>query len=506
METELLINETGHITKEVINDKTVRPGCLGQLNGPLAEWKESTRNDRYYSKKLWQKVFDTPWVKEALSTHTLFGEADHPNDRLEPKLMNAAVVLTSYNLNDSDQTVYGTFDILDTPSGRILRTLADYGCQLGVSSRGRGKIVTRNGRKSVDEDSYVFGGFDVVALPAVKKARENFIKESVDGKTMSESIVDQINKCSSANDLMIIKNILKSANLDESSSYDSLIESKLSELKTDDNTIVNGLTSDLKEAYAKISDLETKLSDSSTNTISTEEQLDNLELMNQLLHENSSYASVIDSLKSQLKEKSELVEKLSNQKPIIKEKVISRTEKGSDIRLESLKSDLAESSEKIDTLSEQLSNANDDLQSALDENKSLKSNIEKLTDKVNSTEADKKSLSDKLSETVDDYNALADSYNNLVSENDALMNYYISQQSVKVGMTSEELIGLLPENFTVNDVDRIVKSRMTAKKRTSRLPITHASLEESTVIGTTTRRDSDHNLDDARIILASMKQ
>ena len=127
---------------------TVRPGCLGQLKGPIAEWHDSTRNDRYYSRKLWEGVFNTPWVKEALRTKTLFGEADHPDDRLEPKLMKAAVVLTSYDINETDETVYGTFDILDTPSGRVLRTLSDYGCELGVSSRGRGRIVTRNGRKN----------------------------------------------------------------------------------------------------------------------------------------------------------------------------------------------------------------------------------------------------------------------------------------------------------------------------------------------------------------------
>lgn len=483
---ELLITETGHITERLTSGDTVRPGCLGQLKGPIAEWHDSTRNDRYYSRKLWEGVFNTPWVKEALRTKTLFGEADHPDDRLEPKLMKAAVVLTSYDINETDETVYGTFDILDTPSGRVLRTLSDYGCELGVSSRGRGRIVTRNGRKTVDESSYLFGGFDVVALPAVKKARQSFIKESVTTDLVT-SITNQINECSSANDLMVIKNILDSASLDESADFDQLIESKLSELNSDDNTIVLGLTNDLKEAYARIHELESKSSETSVaNTISIEEAQDNLSLMHQLLTENQSYVSVITALKSELSAKSELVEKLTESVDSMRTQLKESRSHDKDAKVvteqvASMTSKLAESAQVNDQLTEQLGAVKSSLDKALSENFKLKATINEMKDANTSLESENHRLTVELDGSISDYNELIDTYNVMVTENSELTNKYLEQQATRLGLNAQALIRLLPENYTVDDIDNTIQSQLAIKRKLNKLPMSQASIGEGAV-------------------------
>ena len=314
MNQEVLTERTGYVNESMLEGRNVRPGCLGQLRGPICDWKNSTRNDHYYTQALWRRVFNLPWVQEAMRTRTLFGEADHPEDRLESTLSKTAVVLVDYQERPEEMDYVGTFDILDTPSGRIVRTLAEYGCELGVSSRGRGSLSKINGRNTVDENSYVFGGFDIVALPAVRKARHQFMKESVQFTSVKNDLKTQINECQSIDELNIIKTILMN------SDYGDLVEdingkiSVLSESisRSADNTIVDGLTKDLREAYAKIEELE---SANSTNTISEIDtsQLVDAKLLINTLAENKEYVSQLGDLKIQLHKLQSENDKLNQQ-------------------------------------------------------------------------------------------------------------------------------------------------------------------------------------------------
>lgn len=499
---ELLVTETGHIDKLLTEGESVRPGCLGQLSGPIAEWHDSTRNDRYYSKKLWMSVFETPWVQEALRTKTLFGEADHPEDRLEPSLKQAAVVLRSYQINESDETVYGVFDILDTPCGRILRTLADYGCELGVSSRGKGRLINRNGKRVVDESTYVFGGFDVVALPAVKKARQSFIKESIDTKSLHDTLVDQINECCSANDLMVIKHILDSTELDESAEYDSLINEKLKGVGNSNDTIIRGLTSDLKEAYQRIKELESQ--SDSANTISTEEYNDTLRLLNQVMTENQSYQSVVSSLKSGLSAKTEMVKKLTESSKVSAAKTAQMQSNTAEI--EQLKNRLAESNKaKSDALKE-LNSLREQFKTLSTEGVKLKESVESSTGQVSELTNENTRLNTELEESVRDYNSLVDDYNALASEASVLLSRYLEQQSTKLGVSPQMLERLLPENYTVKDIDEVVASQLSMKRKLNKLPITQSTIKESVVMdGQTNQSHSDPSLDSTRKLLTSIR-
>ena len=150
-----------------------RKGCLGRMEGICADYANPTRNGRFYSRKLWEKVFDNDLIKESLESKTLIGELDHPEDRFEPLAKEACVVMTDYKFDDDNQVVLGGFDILDTPAGRILKSLLDYGCVMGVSSRGQGDIVQNAEFEEVEPDTYEFACFDVVTTPAVASARQH---------------------------------------------------------------------------------------------------------------------------------------------------------------------------------------------------------------------------------------------------------------------------------------------------------------------------------------------
>lgn len=472
MEEQVLISQTGNITESYTTGDCVRPGCLGQLKGPIADWNDPTRNRRYYSRELWVKVFDTDWVQEAIETHTLFGEADHPEERIEPLLTKAAVVLVDYRFADEEKTIYGTFDILDTPSGRILRTLADYGCELGVSSRGRGQLVSRNGRQEVDPDSYVFGGFDVVALPAVKKARQVFIKES-DAKDLRLDIADQIERCRSESDLRLIKSVLDRANLSDIKDIDNLIESRMSEFydSTEDDTIIRGLTRDLREACDQISDLKVQLekvnANGRTDTIGESEVMGRLRgiLVENGMTDTISDGQVVDRI-------SEIVT-TRNRRTARRERQRSKEmeAKLADDRelIESMSGELESNRRDVDNLNEVVN----ELRKALDESKA---ELSERTEELRLAREELAGVNNELNSVIAEYDEVVDDYNSTLAANRELIERYLGEQAIKLGISRNDLVRLLPEGYGVREIDDLVDSQMNLRRKISKLPMTRGDI------------------------------
>jgi len=111
-------------------------GILGRLVGIAADFINPTRNGRKYSEKLWENVFNDPIMKEKIANRCCFGELGHPADRTETDMEKIAICLAEQPVKGKDGKLRAVFDILDTPNGRILKSLCDYGCNIGISSRG----------------------------------------------------------------------------------------------------------------------------------------------------------------------------------------------------------------------------------------------------------------------------------------------------------------------------------------------------------------------------------
>lgn len=88
---------------------------LGTLEGPCAEFIAPTRNGRYYSEELWEKVFQNPLVKEQLDCGGIFGELGHPDDRDETDATKIAICMPEAPKKDGNGRLIAKFDILDTP-------------------------------------------------------------------------------------------------------------------------------------------------------------------------------------------------------------------------------------------------------------------------------------------------------------------------------------------------------------------------------------------------------
>ena len=155
---------------QILTDKPAN--VLKRIKGVVSDNK-SNRNGRIYPMSLWQNVVNSDYVKEMINNHSLFGEADHPETRLEISLQNV-----SHAINDlwiEGDKVMAIIDILPTPMGKIISELLDYGTNIGISSRGAGTVLRDN---SVDPDDYQFVTFDFVARPSCEAARLNTILES----------------------------------------------------------------------------------------------------------------------------------------------------------------------------------------------------------------------------------------------------------------------------------------------------------------------------------------
>lgn len=166
-----------------------RRGILGRLVGVMADTVNPTRNGRSYSGKLWDNVFNNPIMKERIENNCCFGELGHPTDREETDMSKIAICMDGMPKKDKNGKLQAVFNILDTPNGRILKSLCDYGCNIGISSRGSGDLITDfDGNESVDPDTYNCEGWDAVIIPAVKEARLTYVTEALDKKRYNKSL------------------------------------------------------------------------------------------------------------------------------------------------------------------------------------------------------------------------------------------------------------------------------------------------------------------------------
>ena len=113
--------------------------------------------------------------REFINKKRAFGELGHP-DGPTVNLERVSHMITK--LTPDGKNFIGEAKIMDTPYGKIVKGLIDEGAQLGVSSRGMGSIIQRNGANYVKDDFYLATAADIVADPSAPDAFVEGIMES----------------------------------------------------------------------------------------------------------------------------------------------------------------------------------------------------------------------------------------------------------------------------------------------------------------------------------------
>ena len=176
---------------------------LARLYGPIATCKEKTRNGRGYNRELWEKALSDEIFQEKIANKSLFLELGHPADREETDMkMVCACIPEMPKIVNGD--LYAYVDVLDTPSGKLLKTLLDYGFVPGISSRGSGDIMAND---EVDPETFFLETFDIVQLPAVKKARLAMC-ESLSNKKPLKAVLQESYNAANDEDRKVMKETL----------------------------------------------------------------------------------------------------------------------------------------------------------------------------------------------------------------------------------------------------------------------------------------------------------
>lgn len=476
--------ETRMNSLRLCEGKTPKKGCLGRLEGVCADFKNPTRNGRLYGLGLWKRVFDDALFKESLSNKTLFGELDHPEDRFEPLISEACVVMTDYRIDEDEGVIYGGFDILDTPKGRILKSIVDYGSVVGVSSRGQGDIIESVNGEEVDEDSYDFACFDVVSTPAVEKARQA-VTEAIKKTNFKESVERQIKDAETVADLNIIRSVVRASDI-KKSDMDTIIESiedKCNTLQHAGNTISaeKNTSEPLNESAKTISDKDRRLH-SCINGL--RKQLSAYKHREKRYVESmSNKDAMIEQLKSDLSAEKK---RLSGIRADSKRQLTSVTESYDD-RLAKSKKTERRLSERVDKALSEKHDLENQLQSMED---SYKARITSLNERLRSKEDQIGTLQDELSASQENLKLLESENRSLKSSHSSEIRQIDSEVDEYSNLLTEAQEKIASGNNTISELKETVKSYQgKLKKKDETLSAVQSNLKQFQEMYTKTAAD-----------------
>lgn len=156
------------------------------------------KNRRIYSRSLLER--EASKLMESLRSagnRGIIGELDHPESNVV-NLRNACIGIMDIKWKGNDQL--GDVEVLNTPSGNILREILLAGYVPGISSRGLGSVESAmfEGEEDVEEvqDDFELLTFDAVSDPSTHNA---YFKEIREGRQPRDI---QVHPYQKANDLM----------------------------------------------------------------------------------------------------------------------------------------------------------------------------------------------------------------------------------------------------------------------------------------------------------------
>lgn len=149
------------------------------VQGVLQRAGAKNQNGRVYPKQILERECRR-YQQEYIDQHRALGELDHPESSIV-NLNNVSHNILKIWWNGDD--LLGVVQILETPSGKILKELFKAGITLGISSRGLGSVkeLRSEGTVEVQEDFELIC-WDFVSNPSTHGAfmRPTSMNESVD--------------------------------------------------------------------------------------------------------------------------------------------------------------------------------------------------------------------------------------------------------------------------------------------------------------------------------------
>ena len=515
--------------QDLTEEEKAKRHILGRLYGPIADVVNPTRNGRRYSEELWEKVFDNPIMKEKFANKVMYGELGHPEDRTEIDMSKVAVCMPEAPKKDRDGHLIGYFDILDTPNGRILKTLCDYGSTLGISSRGTGDVIEGEEGEEVDPDTYDCECWDVVVVPAVESARLAFTEGlSKKGIPLREALAKQISEAS-AEDKAIMECSVKALG----------IEAEEGEAAEKEGEPMEGEPEEAEKEECVKGDAPC------ADTISRESEEEDGEDGEAADGGAGIQASLKEALRSamekdreikELKERlavgdakvSELVAESAKQRnALARVSKIARRAKDAERRVSGLEEQLKRKNERIAFLAKRKAEPaerregdaeaiRESLAREREGAKALRAEVarlrkgnaelgESLTEAKDASAKEASALRAKAKKSEE----MAEGYKSLAGK---IADKYIEARSAMLGVNPKDVRRRLPENYGLGDIDRACESLRSYSLRMSKLPfavgegstLAVRESKESARFGLAKKHSPDDEVDEATLSLAGL--
>ncbi len=164
------------------------------IEGIFLQSEIANKNGRMYPFKTLQREvakYDENFIRAGRA----LGELGHPEG---PSINLDRVSHKIERLSEDGNNFIGRAKILDTPNGKIAKSLLDEGVRLGVSSRGMGSLKKESACNVVQDDFMLATAADIVADPSAPDAFVDGIMEGKewiwDNGILKESAIAEIKK------------------------------------------------------------------------------------------------------------------------------------------------------------------------------------------------------------------------------------------------------------------------------------------------------------------------
>ena len=358
--TESLVSEMRRVDEKG-SGKSSNALCI--VEGPCMEFGKVNQNNRIYSRKLIEdRIINYPPVKEAIKNKCMLGEGGHPETRIDIAYPEVALSVEKIWIpEDSTHLVYGRFAILDTPVGRILKTLIDYGSKIGISARALAESKMEGNTEIMSETEYDLITFDAVPDPGFKCAHLEKVQESKSLSSMSTTE---------------LKSNVAALNALKIPAFESRMHAMVDELekRTDDAVIseivrrgkakINALSTGRKNEgkRASVSEILTGIKKPSMS--SSDFSTDDITVANETFER----VSIAPVPKSAVNERRVYAQKEANE---------SRSVNEAYLRISELEMELEASQQKVDEMTQKFESARDGMNFYKRDNESLRNGIAK---------------------------------------------------------------------------------------------------------------------------------
>jgi len=165
--------------KVTLTESNEQTGLM-KVRGIMQKYDVVNSNGRVYPKSLFEKILKDSMVQERIKNRGMVGVLEHPDDG-QTRLENISHVVTKV-WDDGKGNILGECEVLETKPGTHLKRLFEGNVMVGISSRGSGSVVSKDGVSYVNEDDYELETWDFVYNNSVPGANPVPVTESTDAK------------------------------------------------------------------------------------------------------------------------------------------------------------------------------------------------------------------------------------------------------------------------------------------------------------------------------------